>query len=132
MKMSKGFAAAVLLSLAAVAQAHTHLKEAAPAEGSTVKAAPENITLTFSEDRKSTRLNSSHSSISYAVFCLKKKSSFTNWLISWYQLHPQPLPTTAFCPLLAPAYQQPRTSTCPRYCAPLHGTDLTKQHGPAY
>src|SRR5689334_23895485 len=27
----------------------------------------------FSEDRKSTRLNSSHSSISYAVFCLKKK-----------------------------------------------------------
>src|SRR5689334_23440800 len=25
-------------------------------------------------DRKSTRLNSSHSSISYAVFCLKKKS----------------------------------------------------------
>src|SRR5438309_8379374 len=27
----------------------------------------------FGEDRKSTRLNSSHSSISYAVFCLKKK-----------------------------------------------------------
>src|SRR6266481_8142217 len=26
-----------------------------------------------SKDRKSTRLNSSHSSISYAVFCLKKK-----------------------------------------------------------
>src|SRR5438309_4927539 len=26
-----------------------------------------------SPDRKSTRLNSSHSSISYAVFCLKKK-----------------------------------------------------------
>src|SRR5438309_8870516 len=26
-----------------------------------------------SADRKSTRLNSSHSSISYAVFCLKKK-----------------------------------------------------------
>src|SRR5256886_11236387 len=30
------------------------------------------ITLIFS-DRKSTRLNSSHSQISYAVFCLKKK-----------------------------------------------------------
>src|SRR5688572_32284899 len=29
------------------------------------------------EDRKSTRLNSSHSQISYAVFCLKKK-------ITWY------------------------------------------------
>src|SRR2546430_8832455 len=30
-------------------------------------------TLVFSLDRKSTRLNSSHSQISYAVFCLKKK-----------------------------------------------------------
>src|SRR5947209_17907092 len=28
---------------------------------------------TFSRDRKSTRLNSSHANISYAVFCLKKK-----------------------------------------------------------
>src|SRR3712207_7603669 len=27
----------------------------------------------LSEDRKSTRLNSSHANISYAVFCLKKK-----------------------------------------------------------
>src|SRR5258707_4625598 len=27
----------------------------------------------FAEDRKSTRLNSSHANISYAVFCLKKK-----------------------------------------------------------
>src|SRR2546430_12223161 len=27
----------------------------------------------FEKDRKSTRLNSSHSQISYAVFCLKKK-----------------------------------------------------------
>src|SRR2546427_3477871 len=27
-------------------------------------------------DRKSTRLNSSHSQISYAVFCLKKKRSY--------------------------------------------------------
>src|SRR2546427_4108272 len=30
------------------------------------------------EDRKSTRLNSSHSQISYAVFCLKKKKNNTN------------------------------------------------------
>src|SRR5688572_32748154 len=29
-------------------------------------------------DRKSTRLNSSHSQISYAVFCLKKKKTKTN------------------------------------------------------
>src|SRR3712207_7372519 len=28
------------------------------------------------EDRKSTRLNSSHANISYAVFCLKKKNIF--------------------------------------------------------
>src|SRR5438309_8417915 len=41
-------------------------------------------------DRKSTRLNSSHSSISYAVFCLKKKKNtkqphvHTNKLESYY------------------------------------------------
>src|SRR3712207_7066733 len=29
------------------------------------------------EDRKSTRLNSSHANISYAVFCLKKKIHYT-------------------------------------------------------
>src|SRR2546427_6259039 len=29
-------------------------------------------------DRKSTRLNSSHSQISYAVFCLKKKKKINN------------------------------------------------------
>src|SRR5689334_24817111 len=34
----------------------------------------------FAEDRKSTRLNSSHSSISYAVFCLKKKSKVQGML----------------------------------------------------
>src|SRR6266567_9054584 len=32
-------------------------------------------------DRKSTRLNSSHSQISYAVFCLKKKKKTLNILI---------------------------------------------------
>src|SRR5205085_5725816 len=31
----------------------------------------------WSADRKSTRLNSSHSQISYAVFCLKKKNIIT-------------------------------------------------------
>src|SRR5699024_12715651 len=35
------------------------------------------------QDRKSTRLNSSHVSISYAVFCLKKKKQITN-------THPKP------------------------------------------
>src|SRR2546430_13479753 len=33
-------------------------------------------------DRKSTRLNSSHSQISYAVFCLKKKRSHATRLAS--------------------------------------------------
>src|SRR5207244_13207773 len=32
----------------------------------------------FFEDRKSTRLNSSHQIISYAVFCLKKKNTSHN------------------------------------------------------
>src|SRR5690625_5904885 len=35
----------------------------------------ENILRQKVEDRKSTRLNSSHVAISYAVFCLKKKNS---------------------------------------------------------
>src|SRR2546430_4203181 len=34
--------------------------------------------LSPAEDRKSTRLNSSHSQISYAVFCLKKKKHTNN------------------------------------------------------
>src|SRR3712207_7029917 len=32
------------------------------------------------EDRKSTRLNSSHANISYAVFCLKKKNISQSYL----------------------------------------------------
>src|SRR3712207_8856461 len=37
-------------------------------------------------DRKSTRLNSSHANISYAVFCLKKKKQL-------YTHHPSELPS---------------------------------------
>src|SRR5437764_10061753 len=42
-------------------------------------------------DRKSTRLNSSHRCISYAVFCLKKKIKDQQlrtviWCIDWYEL----------------------------------------------
>src|SRR5206468_13080215 len=36
-------------------------------------AAPLELTRCAARDRKSTRLNSSHDQISYAVFCLKKK-----------------------------------------------------------
>src|SRR3712207_8990163 len=37
------------------------------------------LTEQISRDRKSTRLNSSHANISYAVFCLKKKKKNT-WI----------------------------------------------------
>src|SRR2546430_8610392 len=40
------------------------------------------------QDRKSTRLNSSHSQISYAVFCLKKKSNMnTKEIIQYVKNH---------------------------------------------
>src|SRR5438309_6587499 len=38
-------------------------------------------------DRKSTRLNSSHSSISYAVFCLKKKKKHNQTIASRHTQH---------------------------------------------
>src|SRR2546428_9926935 len=38
---------------------------------------------TIHRDRKSTRLNSSHDQISYAVFCLKKKNSKLNAFFSF-------------------------------------------------
>src|SRR3712207_8190115 len=34
-------------------------------------------------DRKSTRLNSSHANISYAVFCLKKKKQYEQYLYQY-------------------------------------------------
>src|SRR5438477_9593458 len=43
-----------------------------PEKEAAVRAPPLSLTTTL--DRKSTRLNSSHMSISYAVFCLKKKN----------------------------------------------------------
>src|SRR5437868_7767280 len=44
--------------------------------------ASRNISARKARDRKSTRLNSSHVSISYAVFCLKKKTSIARPLIA--------------------------------------------------
>src|SRR2546427_4059786 len=47
------------------------------------------------EDRKSTRLNSSHSQISYAVFCLKKKKHCKDAVSEDFSsLQPGRLPTT--------------------------------------
>src|SRR2546430_9887285 len=45
----------------------------------------ESITITRLGDRKSTRLNSSHSQISYAVFCLKKKKHYTHEFLSCHR-----------------------------------------------
>src|SRR6476620_11910581 len=49
------------------------LAAAAVAAGSRVACPPAPAVGTAPRDRKSTRLNSSHVNISYAVFCLKKK-----------------------------------------------------------
>src|SRR5690348_18062567 len=38
-------------------------------------------------DRKSTRLNSSHPSISYAVFCLKKKNNTDKQRLAYKRMH---------------------------------------------
>src|SRR2546422_5228625 len=46
-------------------------KQYEDAKNAELKVAP--IKIDVSEDRKSTRLNSGHGYISYAVFCLKKK-----------------------------------------------------------
>src|SRR2546430_9572589 len=56
---------------------HTGEPLAIGEQTTTVFADPKAVT-----DRKSTRLNSSHSQISYAVFCLKKKKKPKNRCIS--------------------------------------------------
>src|SRR5690625_6016922 len=45
------------------------------AEELTARVHHQQIVFCFKRDRKSTRLNSSHVAISYAVFCLKKKKN---------------------------------------------------------
>src|SRR5688572_31880903 len=62
------------------APAGGRLRTAPPDPGSPLGGAPAGM----GEDRKSTRLNSSHSQISYAVFCLKKKNNYNAKLIFYY------------------------------------------------
>src|SRR5690242_21432997 len=50
------------------------LEKALDATDRSVARLPERRARSHPTDRKSTRLNSSHMSISYAVFCLKKKN----------------------------------------------------------
>ena len=56
MKTSIAFLAAALLGASALTQAHTHLKESRPAEGSVLNAPPANIVLKFSEAARVTAL----------------------------------------------------------------------------
>src|SRR2546430_7581169 len=72
-------------SLNAFAQAGSFLQQPAnaagtsdvPPPGASLACTPPEGPGTVIGDRKSTRLNSSHSQISYAVFCLKKKKKHT-------------------------------------------------------
>src|SRR5206468_7799496 len=61
---------ALLCSVAIAGVTPTLLAEAPPAKK---QEAPPRVSALRCGDRKSTRLNSSHDQISYAVFCLKKK-----------------------------------------------------------
>src|SRR3712207_8416969 len=45
------------------------------------------VRVTNIKDRKSTRLNSSHANISYAVFCLKKKKNLPSPHIQDHYIH---------------------------------------------
>jgi methionine-rich copper-binding protein CopC len=56
MKLSSMGLAAAFVLFAAAAQAHTHLKDSVPAEGSTVSVSPPNIVLKFSEASRLTAL----------------------------------------------------------------------------
>jgi methionine-rich copper-binding protein CopC len=56
MTLVKGLAGAALVLFVTTAQAHTHLKGSVPAEGSTVNAPPDQISLTFSEAARLTAL----------------------------------------------------------------------------
>src|SRR3712207_8687294 len=48
--------------------------------------------VTMPADRKSTRLNSSHANISYAVFCLKKKKRILHFSHTNHDAHTSPVP----------------------------------------
>src|SRR5947209_16956702 len=66
----------LIFLLARVSMTQNYFEDAIPLLESGIKIAPKRADLHAAlgeRDRKSTRLNSSHANISYAVFCLKKK-----------------------------------------------------------
>src|SRR5256886_7202124 len=72
-------------------------------------------------DRKSTRLNSSHSQISYAVFCLKKKNNRRR--VSVKDIHRNSLPIVALTHRTDPEHvatiQPGCATTCYRHARPI-------------
>src|SRR5437867_11986209 len=56
-------------------EVHPNKKKALESAGALIES-PEIYPSLTPRDRKSTRLNSSHRTISYAVFCLKKKNTY--------------------------------------------------------
>ena len=83
MKTSIALLAAALLGASALTQAHSHLKESQPAEGSVLNAPPANIVLKFSEAARVTALT------------LQKEGGAEQKLA--------PLPTTASAEVSVPA-----------------------------
>src|SRR5438874_7097925 len=74
----RSFAMSTLASTAAGANASVDIANFAFDPATVTINAGETVTWTnHDQDRKSTRLNSSHVEISYAVFCLKKKKRAT-------------------------------------------------------
>src|SRR5256885_8772909 len=72
------------------------------------------------EDRKSTRLNSSHLVISYAVFCLKKKKKTARALCAQrcrYSTTASARPCSASTPLSRRRHHLPRTGRLVRVLA---------------
>src|SRR2546430_11932599 len=66
------------VALVAFSPDGTRLATASTDQGFSLFLTTPTTEITVWEDRKSTRLNSSHSQISYAVFCLKKKKKQAN------------------------------------------------------
>src|SRR5438874_6694817 len=56
-------------------RARGYARAAPPTRSSAAPRGPARLSRRAARDRKSTRLNSSHVEISYAVFCLKKKKT---------------------------------------------------------
>src|SRR5256885_3323283 len=78
---------------------------------------PRNVKMSWAEDRKSTRLNSSHLVISYAVFCLKKKT------------HTCPSAIAAFCAIPPAGTSDPTLHSSPPSLTHMHPTgDRSSQY----